>query len=171
MLSAEHIHPITVHFVIAPLFIAIVFDVLWFMKRKELFEQISYYNLIIAGIFGIISVMTGLIAEEEVTFSELSKNTFESHENSAFIFIILLLIQVLWRIGLKGKIPTKLIFIYYSIITLNIIAVVFTGYNGGKLVFKYGIGVESQIGIKKENNPIKEKKTPKIQFVKPDSSN
>lgn len=170
MHEIEHIHPILVHFVIAPLIIAVAFDFVWLFKKNELFQKFSWYNLNVAAIFGVLSIITGLIAEENVIFSEVSKETFYSHENVSFIFIILLLIQALWRIGLNGKYPQKLLYVYYFVIITSLFSVIYTAYLGGKLVFEYGIGVNSE-KIKENYKVLPDNtNTPQFQFVKPETS-
>ena len=168
MIEVQHIHPIFVHFVIAPLVIAIVFDFLWLIKKYDYFEKFSWYNLIVAGVFGILSVISGLIAEEKVVFSDTSLEIFEYHEIMAFILIIFLQIQVLWRLGLKGKIPRKHSYLYFIVTIACLVSVISTSYFGGKLVFDFGIGINSSNTINKKNTP--EGYKPKFQFVKPDTS-
>ena len=60
MFDIEHIHPILVHFVLAPLIIAIAFDFLWIFKKEEYFQKFSWYNLNIAGTCGVLSIISGL---------------------------------------------------------------------------------------------------------------
>ena len=169
MFEVEHIHPILVHFVIAPLIISIVFDFLWLLKKNKYLQKFSWYNLNIAGTFGILSVISGLAAEENVILTEASKEAFEYHENFAFLFTILLIIQVLWRIGIKGKYPQRLIYIYYLVTITTLFSVIYTGYLGGKLVFEYGIAVKSKISIANEKILPDEQLGPKFQFIKPDT--
>ena len=170
MFEVEHFHPILVHFVIAPLIIAFVFDFLWIFKKEDFFQKFSWYNLNIAGTFGVLSIISGLIAEENVIFSEVSKEAFESHEEFAFIFIILLIIQVLWRIGLNGKYPKKLMYVYYLLLITSLFSVIYTGYLGGKLVFEYGIGVNSKNNSESNRRLPDNTDAPKFQFIKPDTT-
>jgi uncharacterized membrane protein len=167
MFEIEHIHPVIVHFVIAPLIIAITFDFLWLFKKNEYFQIFSWYNLNVAGIFGVLSVISGLMAEENVIITQLSKLAFEYHENLAFIFIIFLIIQLLWRFGLKGKYPEKFRIIYFLVVIVTLVSAISTGYLGGKLVFEYGIGIKSNISNEKIPS---EKNIPKFQFIKPDTT-
>jgi uncharacterized membrane protein len=169
LVEVQHIHPILVHFVIAPLVIAIVFDFLWLIKKYDYFEKFSWYSLIIVGVSGILSVLSGLMAEENVIFPESSLSIFEYHENMAFLLIVFLAIQVLWRFSLKGKIPRKNSYLYFIVTSACLISVIATSYFGGKLVFDYGIGVNSEITVDKDKNNVDIYK-PKFQFVKPDSS-
>jgi uncharacterized membrane protein len=170
MFEIEHIHPILVHFVIAPLIISIIFDFFWIFKKEDYFQKFSWYNLNIAGTFGVLSIISGLMAEENVIFSEVSKEAFERHEEFAFIFIILLIIQVLWRIGLNGKYPRKLLHVYYMLLIASLFSVIYTGYLGGKLVFEYGIGVKSEKTSENNRSLPDSANAPKYQFIKPDTT-
>ena len=149
-MEIQQLHPIFVHFVIAPLVIAVVFDFLWLIKKQDHFEKFSWYSLIIAAIAGVLSIVSGLIAEENVVFSEISLEIFESHELFAFVLIVFLQIQALWRMGSAGKIPRKFTYIYFIITIASLTSVIITSYYGGKLVFEHGIGVKTTISVKKE---------------------
>jgi len=167
-MEIQQLHPIIVHFVIAPLIIAVVFDFLWLIKKRDNFEKISWYNLIVAAIAGVLSVITGLMAEENVVFPDSSLEVFNSHELLAFIFIIFLQIQTFWRLGSEGKIPVKFTYLYFVLTLASLTSVILTSYYGGKLVFEHGVGVNST-KVVIEKNIITEDKKSTIQFVKPDT--
>ena len=169
MIDIEHLHPITVHFAIAPVLTAAIFDVIWFYLKIDWLEKASYINYIIAGIFGLLAVITGLEAEQDVIITSSASQTFNNHEILAFIFISGIIIQMLWRIGLNGRFPVKLIKIYILLIIINIFTTIFTGYYGGKLVFKYGVGVKVIQSEEINSNQSLDKQESKIQFLKPDS--
>ena len=168
MIQIQQIHPIFVHFVIAPLIIAVVFDFLWLIKKQDNFEKFSWYSLIIAAIAGVLSVVSGLMAEENVIFPESSGKVFEYHELLAFILIICLQIQAFWRMGSGGKIPTKYSYLYFTLALASLTSVIITSYYGGKLVFEHGVGVKSsEVVIEKQN--LQKNSKPVFQFVKPDT--
>jgi len=169
-MEIQQLHPIIVHFVIAPLVIALVFDFLWLFKKQENFEKFSWYCLIIAATAGILSVISGLMAEENVVFSDLSLEVFEYHELFAFILIVFLQIQTLWRLGFGGEIPRNYSYLYFIVTLASLISVIITSYYGGKLVFEYGIGVKSSEVVYEQQNTSETIK-PQFQLVIPDTSN
>jgi len=170
LIATEHWHPLIVHFAIVSYVVCIVFDTLWLIKRNSDFLIVSWYNLIIAGISGILGVVSGILAEEKLTFTELAHEAFTFHENLAFLFILCLLIQLLWRIGLRGKFPKNKIVLYYSVGILGFAAVIATGFFGGQLVFSHGVGVKKEIQIEKKNeNKKNELDKNDFQFTKPDT--
>lgn len=170
MINPEHLHPIIVHFVIAPLWIAVVADFIWLFTKNTIFEKLSWYNFIVAGTCGVFSVITGLVAEENVVIPENSIELFNYHENLAFFLIIFLLILVFWRFALKGKIPVKFSYLYYLVSVICLLAVSFTAYQGGKLVFEHGISVKSQNFPNVKPNKLENNKPPKFQFLIPDTT-
>ena len=111
-MEIHQLHPIIVHFVIAPLFIAVVFDFLWLITKQHNFEKFSWYSLIIAASSGILSVVTGLMAEENVVFPESSIEVFNSHELLAFILIIFALLAIFLSQSKTGYLATVLILLY-----------------------------------------------------------
>lgn len=169
-MNPEHFHPLIVHFLIAPLSIAVVADLIWFFSKNEFFEKYSWYNYILAGFFSVLTIISGLIAEENVLINDNAADVFEYHENFAFILIVLLLILVFWRFGLKGKNPKKYNYIYYFISILCFLTVFITAYHGGRLVFEHGISVKSNITSKTDSNKPIDKKVPKYNFTIPDTT-
>lgn len=171
-MAIEHLHPTIVHFTIALYTTSVIFDLLWYIKKNDKFRIVSWYNLIIAGISGILSVQSGLLAEENIIISEAGKEIFETHENLAFVVIITLLAQLFWRIGLRGKMPDKYLFLYYVIGLIGISSIISTAYYGGKMVYELGVGVKAQqiegksISIE---DTISISKREDIQFIRTDS--
>ena len=170
MIGVEHFHPLIVHFLIAPLCIAVVSDFIWLFTKNKFFEKFSWYNFVVAGIFGVLSVISGLVAEENVIIPKNAVEVFEYHENFAFILTVFLLILVFWRFGLKGKIPQKYKYIYYFISILCFLTVFFTAYHGGRLVFEHGISVKFKSGADIEQNKPVVKEIPIFQFTVPDTT-
>ena len=104
-----------------------------------------------------------------MVFSEHSLSTFKSHELLAFVLIILLQVQALWRLASGGKIPRKYSHLYFIITLASLVFVIVTSYYGGKLVFEHGIGVKS-LKVTNERFNIPENSKPAFQFVKPDTT-
>lgn len=168
-MEAQHLHPIFVHFVIAPLTISVIFDLLWLVYKKDLFQIFSWYNCIIAGGMSVIAVVTGLLAEENVIILTTATEDFTLHENFAFLLITVVLMQFFWRFSNKGKIPEKHTILYFILVLSGLIFVFTTSYFGGKLVFEHGIGVK--IDNSKQVKPdIQVNKIPAFQFEISDST-
>lgn len=65
------------------------------------------------------------------------------HRNWAIASAVLFIILVLWSIKIyRDKInPTKLFLVFYAV---ALVPLFFTGEEGGELVYKHGIGVQSK---------------------------
>jgi uncharacterized membrane protein len=63
VLLAKHAqHVVLIHFPIALFIVAVAFDLLAQRWRRQEFATLAYYNLLVAAMFGVPTVATGLIA-------------------------------------------------------------------------------------------------------------
>lgn len=151
MFSLDHlanagIHPLFVHFPIALLLVAVVFDfVQLFFRRPQTAQLISFWITIFGTVGAILAVVTGNFAEEKVVHSPLVEQVLEQHEEWAVI--------TMW-VAIVSSI-LKLVFFYFNkLVRLRIIPFLFslvvaffisyTGHLGGKLVFGHSVGTLNQ---------------------------
>lgn len=138
------LHPILVHFPIALLIAAFLFDVVgWLWKRAAFTEAaLGVQALGVLGAFA--AVLSGNQAEEAVEAIPGIHDVLEQHERFGQIVLWVGLALVALRFFLVWKRPlgqgTKLLL---SVLSLGLaILVGVTGYYGGELVYKFGAGVE-----------------------------
>ncbi len=82
---AEIWHPLSVHFPIALLIVALLFKVIALKHKGEVWCQ-GGSILLFAGTVGAwIAIYTGLMADEAVTRTICDPTVLEDHENSAFV--------------------------------------------------------------------------------------
>ena len=140
------IHPIFVHFPIALLVIAFLLDWgRWIFSRQRLLEAGFWGGttpLLIAALIGaVLSVVTGLIAEEGAPKTEIVGQLIESHETAAFVVTGGLALLAFWRIALRGTFPRKWSFLYLALLMLVTVVLGYGAYFGGVMVYGNGVGV------------------------------
>jgi uncharacterized membrane protein len=65
VLFAKHAqHVVLIHFPIALFIVAVVFDLLAYLFRRQEFAAVAYYNMALAAIFSLPTVVTGIVAKE-----------------------------------------------------------------------------------------------------------
>lgn len=137
------LHPLVVHFPIALLIAALLFDgVGWLWKRASFTEAALVIQAL--GVLGAIAaVLTGNAAEEAVEGIPGIHDVLERHESlgQAVLWISLAVVALrvffLWR-GMVGQ-GVKALLLALSLGLAILVGV--AGYYGGRLVYEFGAGV------------------------------
>jgi len=145
MIEIYLIHPILVHFTIALFSLSVLFDILGKLTRNQRFHSAAWYNLIFASLSVIATVIFGLIAEARAPHTDAGHALLKTHETLGFIVLGIILILTIWRIILKGKMPTKALAAYLVIAILGVGLMFVGGYYGGEMVYTHGYGVEAAV--------------------------
>lgn len=137
-------HPLVVHFPIALLIAALLFDgAAWVWKRASLSEAaLGVHGL---GVFGaLLAVLTGNQAEEAVEDLPGIHEVLERHEvlGQAVLWVglavLALRVFLIWR--RVGGLGSKALM---TLLSLGLAVLVgAAGYQGGRLVYEFGAGVE-----------------------------
>ncbi len=140
--AVPNVHPLFVHFPIALLLIAVYLFFAGIVFRKDEFLISAKWNLLLGSIFGIITVITGFLAESTLPHNQEIHQAMEIHEKIMITTVILAL-------GLAGYLFYKKdlacvreqVFFRIGLIIMAVLLAVGADY-GGKMVFKYGAGTE-----------------------------
>jgi len=139
-------HPILVHFTVALLNVSVGFFILaWVLNRHRWRNQwlhVAHWNLWVGAGFAIITAIAGWIAFNSVAHDAPSHAAMIIHRNWGLTSLAWILPFTLWSIGRYrvGKMPNKT-FLVVALIMLGLLAS--TGWRGGELVYRYGLGVMS----------------------------
>lgn len=143
MISATHLHAIVIHFPIALLVIGFISEIASFFYKKDFLKNVAFYLLLIGAIGAITAYVSGSYAGKGIEEGPL-KIPMKLHENAALITLILAIITALLKVSLfyfkYHNIWTKRL--YILLFTALTVAVLYTGYLGGQLVYSHGAGVE-----------------------------
>ena len=141
------IHPMIVHFPIALLIVAVMFELLAMRWRTSGLRDASLYTLV-AGVVGAgLAIITGKMAEEGMEESGIPDALLDIHEGLGYatfwIFLGLFALRVLIRRGWLRERPALTIGL--GLVGIGVLAA--TGYYGGSLVYDFGAGVTRLIAV------------------------
>jgi len=147
-----NLHPRIVHFPVAFLILYSVFEISGVILKKDFLNKAAYLTLIFGIITALMSVLTGNQAQEAAKLILSGKSigiseALERHEEFATItlwyFTALFILRTYLLINKKFINKWKYLFIGLGLIGCYLIYS--TGYYGGQLVFKHGIGIHLQV--------------------------
>ena len=150
-MSPEEYHPVFVHYPIALTVTALVFDWgRWIFSREKLLGAGFWGGttpiLIAAFVGAIASVFTGLVfAEPRAGDAKAIQELLEAHETLGLIALGILALLVFWRIGIRGRFPMRLRFLYLVLLLALVVVIGFGAYFGGQMVYTHGVGVDAVI--------------------------
>jgi uncharacterized membrane protein len=145
------IHPKVVDFTIALFSSAILFDMIGLITKNEKFHWAAWVNLIFAGLAAVLSAITGLIAEGNVPHGGNVHEIMEIHKILGIVVMSIILLLIIWRIKLKGKLPEKIRVLYLVAGIVGWSAMFAGAFYGGEMVFTHGVAVKA-VPLSDENH-------------------
>jgi uncharacterized membrane protein len=140
-MDLELLHPPIVHFAIALTITGTLFEVLYFITKKESLKHAGFWTFFFGAIFVVLAALTGHLAEEAVEGIARGEahEILERHEELGNILAGMLLVLALLRLFIHMADNKRLhpIFLVGAIISSLLIA--YQGNLGGKLVYEYGV--------------------------------
>ncbi len=144
MIPVSHFHPLSVHFPIALITVAFLFDVVSLFCKKEPCLSTAGYYLQILGMLGAIAAWgTGHFLAGTTQMEGEAMQVKGQHELFATLSLIAIIVATVARIILVYQ-KTETTFYKYIPFGLSLLSVIFitiTGYLGGKLVIDFMIGL------------------------------
>ncbi len=136
------VHPMFVHFPIALLIAAFIFQLIGVIAKKEIFQRTAFHIFILAAVLAPLTVLTGLGEAREHNI--LSHPVALQHMSFALTAVGLTLAVLgfdLW--GRKNQIKNlQAIFLVCLFVIACLVS--WTAYLGGKLVYTYSVGIEEE---------------------------
>ena len=131
-------HPNVVHFPIALWTIALLFEILSRLFKKDMLSQAAFLMYVFACAFIPFVVWSGLMEEDRL---HIHHHVLTMHKNFALIAMWLALVSLplLWLLRQKSAKIFSNIFLLI-LLALTIIVSIAAHY-GGDMVYKYGVGV------------------------------
>ena len=134
-------HPFVVHFPLALLAAALVFEALAIIFDSGELSRAGWWNQLLGSLGVFAAVLSGLSAEKSVTLQGSAKEIFGFHEQIAFLVAALFAGLLLWRIGTKTRVPEKPRWIYLALFGAGVALMLYGAWLGGELVYGHGAGV------------------------------
>lgn len=133
-------HPIFVHFTIGLLAISALFYLGGAVLKREHLLVVARWNLWIGALVTVGTVLAGWYAYNTVNHDGPSHAAMTDHRNWALTTAITFILLAFWAFwkqrGVKAVSP---IFVVIILIAAGMLAV--TGYKGGEVVYRHGLGV------------------------------
>jgi uncharacterized membrane protein len=136
------LHPIIVHFPIALLTTAILFEFLELLVKRDFLREAATWLLGLGFLGALLATASGILAEEEAEKSGVPESVIETHELFAFatLAVFATLVAIRWW-QKKRRIP-DIPSVFLAIGLVGVVLIGLTGYFGGDLVYRYGAGVD-----------------------------
>lgn len=137
----SHIHPILVHFPIALITVAVLYD-LWIAYKKDEFKPSKGLALwVVVVISAWIAVWTG--PEDSANGNTNYIFLHSKLADLTAIFVTLLTVYRIWTgVTQRKELFKKLIVPYLVVSIASLVLVYSVGYFGGKMVYSDGVGVK-----------------------------
>jgi uncharacterized membrane protein len=142
MFNTDTLHPMIVHFPIALIIVGFTAEVVsLFFKSEKCLSKTGFYLMVLGALAAIAAWSTGQLFTDHPSEGEIL-NVFEKHETGALVTMILMIIGSAFRIWLvvQKKEETQLKWIAFGFYLLAFIAVSFTGFMGGTMVYNFMLG-------------------------------
>ncbi|HEX6982467.1 MAG TPA: DUF2231 domain-containing protein [Balneolaceae bacterium] len=147
---APSVHPMLVHFPLAILAVAILFDFISFFLPKEQKWWTEEATAFLYGIGAVAAVgvyFTGKAAANSVFLPAEAQTVLNTHADWAWWTVWFYGIYALARILATWKVPAKhhrkLHLGFFALSFIGLFLLFQTGDNGAKMVFKHGVGVQA----------------------------
>ena len=136
------LHPMLVHFPIALFISALGLEILARILQKDTLHKAAFYLFILATVATPFVVLTGL--EEADEFHLVKHPVLNLHRNFAFLtmWTSFLGLLSLWFVQKRLAYFFRNAFLLFLFIIVGF--TILTAYNGGRLVYEYGIGVDKE---------------------------
>ncbi len=132
------LHPKLVHFPIALFMSALGLEILSLLFRKDALHRTAVHIYVLAAFISPVVVLTGL---QEVWHEHLHHPVLDIHQRFGLLtmFGSLATLPILWVLQKRNSKLFRAVFAA-SVIMIFIFVTV-TAYNGGRMVYEYGVGV------------------------------
>lgn len=134
------LHPALIHFPIALIFIALIFDILYWVKQQQVFQNIAAWMIIIAAVLLIPAAFTGFLAKD---FYPVGDPDVIRHQYMALATAFFTLGYAIFRGYVLSKQKIIPVYLYLLLGLINIGLINTTAEFGGIVVRGKGILYDS----------------------------
>jgi uncharacterized membrane protein len=148
-LFGHPIHPMLIVLPLGLLIAAVVFDILYLVTDNTLFAQIAYYDIILGILGGLTAAIFGLIDWLAIPSDTRAKSVGLYHGLGNVVVVILFGASWFLRMNDPDNLPsTMALVLSFAGIALGTV----TGWLGGELVDRLGVGVDPGANLNAPNS-------------------
>ena len=135
-----HLHPMLIHFPIALFFSSLIFETISLIVRKDQYHHTAFSLFVFAIICTPVALVTGFREAQEL---HLKHHVLDIHQAFAYATFISSVwgLSILWYVRKKSQQAFRKLFFIFLLIIAACVSV--TAYNGGRMVYEYAVGVDS----------------------------
>lgn len=135
-------HLMLVHFPIALLFVAVVFEVIGHLRGREDFQKAGLYTLLAGFAGAVLAAFTGKVAEESLerflTRRPGGPALLEAHEIAAYATVGIFAAVLLWRTLGRRTLRGSVLVAYLLLAAVGLGSLGVTGFLGGEMAHPQG---------------------------------
>ncbi len=117
----EMYHFLILHFPIALFFTAYVLDIVGYIKSDSLVQRFSYWNLIMGLFWGVLSIVSGFITDQDIGHMNSPFPVWTTHGTHMIIAVALFLLIIIIKYLNKEEklhIPEKFILFIHTLVIM-----------------------------------------------------
>ncbi len=152
IMAGHRVHSMLIVFPLGLLLSAWFFDAVAYFTGHRYFYLIAYWNGALGLVSGLVAAVFGLVDWMAIPLNTRAKDVGVWHGGAALVMLTLFGWSWLLRIITEDHAPTLLSF---CLATFAVVFAIVTGWLGGELVNRYGVGVQNGAGLDgiKEDKP------------------
>jgi uncharacterized membrane protein len=129
----------------ALLLAAVLFDLLAVFTKRPAFRQVAFWTLMVGAVGGVLAVLSGLQAEDNIAHGDAVHRVMETHELLAFVTLGTFGVLAVWRILREQKMGTgeRGLVTVLSLVGLGVLLA--TATYGGRLMFDHAAGIPTEV--------------------------
>jgi len=136
------IHPLFVHFPIALYFLGVLLTAGYLWRNNADYERFAYWVFFLSWIAAIAASLIGLIDKGQLAFDDPRQSAINQHITPAIVFLVLNGLLLYMRFRWEDVLSSGRKWQYLGLMLLGLAAIVFTGFQGGVLVYELHIGIQ-----------------------------
>jgi uncharacterized membrane protein len=135
----------------ALLLMAVLFDVLGAITRRDSLKAAGFWCLIAGVIGGSLAGFAGWMAESTAPHDDATHALMERHETMAWVTLAWFGVLAAWRL-VRRVLGRREQLVYAAAGVIGVALLVFTAKLGGTLVFEHGLGVRHEQGTAEDHD-------------------
>jgi uncharacterized membrane protein len=136
------LHPAVVHFPIALYLLGVLFTLGYVWRRTPEYERFAYWAFSLAWISVAFAAMVGLIDLGTLAPSDPRRNSINNHITAGVALLVINGLVVYYRFRWTDALTSRKRWGYLTLMAAGVLALVTTGWLGGKLVYILKVGIE-----------------------------
>ncbi len=136
------LHPMFVHFPIALYLLGVLLSLGYMWRRVPDYERFAYWALVLSWIGVAVAALAGLVDLGSLSPDDARRDAINRHITSGVALFIINGLLVYFRFRWPDVLASSRRWIYLALMAAGVLAVVLSGWLGGKLVYDLKVGVQ-----------------------------